>query len=363
MGERTRAESGRLRRLKQRVAGEGLDAFLVCHRPNILYLVSFHGSAGLLVVTPRRAVLFTDGRYRTQAAREVRGARLVIARGSLVAAAAEWLRGQQARCVGVEAQRLDVASFEHLRSTLGKKTRLVPTSGWVESLRAVKDAREVASIRRAVQLGSQVFDQVLPLVRPGVRELDLAAEIEYRMKRAGATGPAFETIVASGPRAALPHARASAKRLRKNELVIFDLGAIVEDYCSDMTRTVYLGRPSARVWSLYAAVREAQQRAFEALRPGVAAGAVDAAARQTLKAHRLDRYFPHSTGHGLGLEIHEEPRLAGGVHARLAPGQVVTIEPGVYVPGWGGVRLEDVVCIRPDGAERLTPTPHGLIAL
>lgn len=349
--------------MRQRLREADLDALVVSHWPNVLYLTNFHGSAALLVVTPRRTRLFTDGRYRTQARHEMRAAQVVVASGSLLAAAGAWLRSEHPERIGFEAPRLAFAACQQLGKAFGKPSRLIPTANFVEGLRALKDAAEIASIRRAVRLGSRVFADVLPLVRPGVCELDLAAEIEYRMKRAGATAPAFETIVASGPRTAWPHARASSKRLAKNELVVLDLGAILRDYCSDMTRTVYLGRPSARIRRLYAAVREAQQSAFEAVQSGVAARQVDAAARGTLKACGFDGYFIHGTGHGLGLEIHEEPRLGHGVGTRLAAGHVVTLEPGVYVPGWGGIRIEDVVVVRRSGAERLTPTPHGLIAL
>jgi Xaa-Pro aminopeptidase len=340
----------------------GLEALLVTHPPNILYLVNFHGSAGVLVVTRRGAVLFTDGRYATQARAEVRQARVVVTQGSLLGAAANWLHEARARRIGFEAARITADGYAQLRRSLGT-SRLLAVRNLVEEMRAVKGAEEIAALGRAARLASRVFAEVLPLVRPGVRELDLAAEIDYRMKRAGAAGAAFETIVASGRRSALPHARASRKRLGRNELVVFDLGAILTDYCSDMTRTVFLGRPSARVRRLYACVREAQQRGFETVQAGVEAQRVDAAVRSVLRAHRLDRYFTHSTGHGVGLEIHEEPRLARSVNTRLVAGQVVTLEPGVYIPGWGGIRIEDLVVVRRGGAERLTPTPHDLITL
>lgn len=353
----------RLRRLRQRLREASLDALVVSHLPNILYLVNFHGSVALLVVTNRQAVLFSDGRYRAQARQEARGAQLVIGSQSVLAAASAWLRTTHLECVGFEAARLPFAAHRQLRRASSSSARFIPTVNLIESLRAVKDAEEIAAIRRAVELSAQVFADVLPLVRPGVRELELAAEIDYRMKRAGATAPAFETIVASGPRSAWPHAPASPKRLAKNELVVIDLGAILRDYCSDMTRTVYLGRPTTRVRRLYAAAREAQQCAFDAVRPGVPARRVDQAARRPLDAYGLSRYFVHSTGHGLGLEIHEEPRLGRGVATELTVGHVVTLEPGVYVPGWGGIRIEDVVVVRPGGAERLTPTSPALIAL
>ena len=193
--------------------------------------------------------------------------------------------------------------------------------------------------------------------------MELAAEIEFRLKRYGARGAAFETIVASGPRSALPHGRASAKRLKKNELVMFDLGAIIDDYHSDMTRTVYLGRPPARVKRIYGAVKEALEHAQAAVRAGVPAARVDAAARGHLERQGLGAYFVHGTGHGLGLEIHEEPRVSSTVETRLEVGNVITLEPGVYVPGWGGVRIEDVVAVRARGAELLTPLSRELVCL
>lgn len=193
------------------------------------------------------------------------------------------------------------------------------------------------------------------MLRPGLRECDVAAEIEYRMKLKGAEGAAFETIVASGRRSALPHARASAKAMSKGELVILDLGAILGGYAADMTRTYYLGRPGRRIRQLYGAVRESQERAAETLREGVKASRVDAAARHSLKRQDLDRFFTHSTGHGVGLEVHEAPRLARRDKARLQAGSVVTIEPGIYLEGFGGIRIEDTLEITKNGANILTP--------
>ncbi|MBI4466631.1 MAG: aminopeptidase P family protein [Acidobacteria bacterium] len=352
----------RLARLRRLLAGEA-EALLVTHLPNLLYLVGFRGSSGALVVTRRGASLFTDGRYRLQARQEVRGARVSVSSGDPLRAAARWLRRQGLPRVAYEAQRFTLGQFEQLRQELGPGVELRPARAGVEHLRAIKDAGEVSRVRAGLELTARVFEEVLPYVRPGVRELDLAAEIEYRMKQHGARAPAFETIVASGPRAAWPHGRASEKRLAKNELVIFDMGAILGDYHSDMTRTVHLGTPSARVKRTYRAVREALERAQEAVAAGVAAGRVDAAARGWLGRQGLGRYFVHGTGHGLGLEVHEEPRVGPRVRERLATGNVITLEPGVYIPGWGGVRIEDVVVVRRQGAERLTPLSRELLCL
>jgi len=360
------ADAERLARFRRRASrglGAEADARLLTSLPNILYLTGFRGSSGALVVTRREAILFTDGRYRQQAREDVHGARVRIIAADPVAAAARWLRARRASRVSYEPQAMTAAQLDEVRGVLGARVELRPGKNSVETLRAVKEAEEIARIRAGVELTARVFEEVLPYVRPGVRELDLAAEIEYRMKQHGARGPAFETIVASGRRSALPHGRATRKRLAQNELVVFDLGAIMGDYHSDMTRTVYLGSPPARVKKLYNAVREAQASACAAVRVGVPAARVDAAARRCLARHGLGRYFVHGTGHGLGLEIHEAPRVGPKSAARLEAGNVITLEPGVYLPGWGGIRIEDVAVVRPRGAECLTPLSTELISL
>jgi len=228
----------------------------------------------------------------------------------------------------------------------------------IEALRFVKDEDEVARIRAACRITSKSFEETIPFVKPGATESDLAAEIEYRMKQHGAEGPAFDTIVASGPRGAFPHARASNRVLGESELVIFDLGAILAGYAADMTRTLYIGtHPGRRIRSLYKAVLQAQQGAVESLRKGVKGGDVDAVARRILERRGLGKYFTHSTGHGVGLDIHEKPRLGRGDKTRLEVGCVVAAEPGVYIEGLGGVRLEDTILVGPEGPEILTTAP------
>jgi Xaa-Pro aminopeptidase len=218
-------------------------------------------------------------------------------------------------------------------------------------------------MRQAAILAGDVLSKAIPLLKPGVMENEIAGEIEYQMRRRGASGPAFETIVAFGERSALPHARPTAKRLKKNELVVLDLGAILAHYCSDITRTVHVGRAPSRVKQWYRAVLEAQTAAIAAVRAGASCGDVDAAARQVLAGYKLDRLFTHSTGHGLGLEVHEDPRVARGQTARLEPGFVITIEPGVYMAGVGGIRIEDDVAVHPGSTEVLTRIPRDLIEL
>ena len=282
---------------------------------------------------------------------------MIEERGPLLKAVARWVRKRKPRKVGFEGDHLTCNGLRALQREGRNWLRLEPTSGLVEDLRSVKDAGEIALIRSAGQVTVEALEESLREVRPGAKERDLAAEIDYRMRQKGAEGPAFETIVASGHRAAYPHARASHKALGEGELVIFDLGAILGGYAADMTRTFYLGKPSVRTVRLYKAVLEAQQRAVEALRPGVRASAVDSAARRVLERRRLAKYFTHSTGHGVGLHIHERPRLAKKEKTRLAAGSVVTAEPGIYIEGLGGIRLEDTVLVTERGHEVLTPAP------
>ncbi|MGH9792726.1 MAG: M24 family metallopeptidase, partial [Candidatus Acidiferrales bacterium] len=309
--------------------------------------------------------LFVDGRYSAQARRQAAGCKVTVAKASLLEAVGTHLREGRRRRVGFEAARLTVAQLALLtrRGGPGTVRRWVATEGLVESLRSQKDAGEVQAIAAAAKLGCRVLEEILPLVRPGVRESEVAAEVEYRMRRLGASGPAFDTIVASGKHSALPHARPSSRKLRRNELVVLDMGAILGHYCCDLTRTFYVGKAPQRVRGWHGAVRQAHEAAAAALRPGITGEQVDEAARAVLRKHGLEQRFIHSSGHGLGLEVHEEPRLARGSKAVLKVGNVVTIEPGVYIEGAGGVRIEDDYVITDKGAERLTRTCPDVFSL
>jgi Xaa-Pro aminopeptidase len=237
---------------------------------------------------------------------------------------------------------------------------LEPVSGWIEELRMLKSAAELALIRRSVETNSRAFEQTIARVKPGTRERDLAAELEYRMRRLGAERPSFETIVAAGVRSALPHAQPTGGQLSSGDLVVVDMGAFQDGYASDMTRMLCVGNPSAKTKRMYRAVREAQLAAIDAVRPGVTTVSVDAAARRVLAGFGMDHLFIHSTGHGLGLEIHEPPRLGKRDRHRLKRGMAITIEPGAYIEGFGGVRIEDTVVVTETGCEILTPTPKHL---
>lgn len=361
--------SSRSRWIRLRLAISGLraDALLVTHLPNIQYLCGFSGSAAILLVEPGRSTLFTDSRYTFQAREEVSGARIHIAKRGLLRAAGEALHDLSRRrtrfWAAYSPEHLTVAQKEALQGAAGSKVRWIIDKSAVEKLRSVKDADELAVMREAADIVSEVFRGLLQAIKPGVSELSLAARIEYDIKRRGGSGPSFETIVASGPRAAWAHARPTSKPLRKNELVVLDQGAILRGYCSDMTRTVFLGRASRRVRRLYNAVLEAQQAAKAAIRPGTKACDVDRAARDILKRHGLARYFTHSLGHGLGLEVHEMPRLGRSETTILQEGMVLTVEPGVYIEGLGGIRIEDDVLVGPNGCTDLTTAPRDFLEL
>ncbi len=355
---------GRIQRLQRTLAAHKLDSFLVTHPPNVRYLCGFTGSAGALLISRRKSTFFTDGRYIAQAKEEVQGARVVIAQKPPLAAAAQSLaKTSGSTTIGIEGDHLTVADRARLASLLPKGFRLKSAPAMVEQERLVKDSDEIELLRSAVLLGSSLFDVALKSIRPGVREIEVAAEMEYAARRAGADAMSFETIIASGERSALPHGRASEAKIPASGFVVCDFGVILTGYCSDMTRTVYVGRPSDEARRLYEAVKSAQEAAVESVRPGVSVGEVDGAARKVLQREGLGRYFTHSTGHGVGLEIHESPRVAAGQKDVLGPGMVITIEPGAYIPGRWGVRIEDIVAVTETGCDVLTPTSKELITI
>jgi Xaa-Pro aminopeptidase len=353
----------RLHSLIANLARAKIDALLITSPANWYYLTGFTGESGALVVLRKGASLITDGRFMVQGRAEASGVRILQQKGSLFESVGQFLKDAHSNRVGFDPSQVTVGQLQSLRRVAGARVRWIPALGQVESLRMRKDAAELAQMRRAAILAGEVVQQAIGLLKPGIREFDVGAEIEYQMRKKGASGPAFETIVAFGERAALPHARPTAKRLRKNELVVLDLGVILGHYCSDITRTVIVGKASARIRGWYKAVLEAQTAAIAAVHDGAACGDVDAAARQVLAGYHLDRYFVHSTGHGLGLEVHEDPRVARGQKQRLVSGNVITIEPGVYVEGVGGIRIEDDVAVHADRTEILTRIPRDLIEL
>jgi Xaa-Pro aminopeptidase len=354
-------------KLRESVSTAQLEALLVSHLPNIRYLCGFTGSAGLLLVGARHSVFFTDFRYNSQAHEEVKGAKIVIGRKSSLELLAQYLsrkrKASRSWAIGIEAEHLTVAEKKRLSRFLPSDIRVKDAPAMVEPLRLIKDDEELARIRDAVELGGRLFERALTVLRVGVTEVEVAAEMELMARRRGAEAMSFPTIIASGPRSALPHGRASAESIPSGGFVVCDFGVILAGYCSDQTRTVWVGPVSSEAGRVYGAVLEAQLAAVDAVRPGVTAGDVDAAARNVLKKAGLAEYFTHSTGHGVGLEIHEAPRIAAGQKDVLQPGMVITIEPGVYFAGKWGIRIEDMVAVTSVGHELLTSTSKDFIAL
>jgi Xaa-Pro aminopeptidase len=355
-------------RLREHLATTRFDALLISHLPNIRYLCGFTGSAGYLLLEHGSSAFFTDVRYDTQAREEVKWAKVVVARKSVLEAIADFLTQKRKRSrkkwnMGLEAEHVTIADKKRLTKLRPPGVMLKDAPSLVERSRMVKDGEELDRIRDAVKLGARLFDRALELLRPGVRETEIAAEMELEARRAGAEEMSFPTIIASGARSALPHGRASVHVIPSAAFVVCDFGVILKGYCSDQTRTVWVGSVSEEARQTYEAVREAQQAAIEAVRPGVTVGEVDSAARKVLRKAGLGQYFTHSTGHGVGLEIHEAPRVAGGQREVLRPGMVITIEPGVYFPGKWGVRIEDVVAVTAGGREVLTPTSKDFLAI
>ena len=354
-----REEGHRLDKLRRSLTRGKQPAFLVSGLPNIRYLTGFTGSNGYLLVTPDKVTLFTDGRYEIQARQQTQGIEILVSTSNVLDLLVDKVRRTRFKRLGFERNRMSFQTYEFLRRKL-RGRRLVALDGLLERQRMVKSPLEVERIRRAVELNSRAFDVACGKVRSGWTERRFAAEIEYHMRLLGASKPAFDTIVAGGARSALPHASPQLVALERNAPIVVDQGAILDDYVSDMTRLVCLGRLSNQQHLLFQAVREAQQAAIEAVKAGVKARGVDRKARQVLKKFKLDKAFSHSTGHGIGLEIHEQPRIGRQEDVRLASGMVITIEPGAYVEGVGGVRIEDVVVVTSTGCEVLTRTPRDV---
>jgi len=353
----------RQRALALALEAAGLEGLLVQSLPNIRYLTGFTGSAGLLLVRPPDLVLITDFRYAAQAPRETGDtARVEIDPSSIWDRLKRVLGEYPAGRLGFEAHVATVKERGRLDAVAGQQwTGLLEP---VEALRLVKDAGEVAAIRAAVAVAQAALGEVLPTVRAGQREIDVAAALERALRLQGSEWHPFQTIVASGPRSALPHARTSERTIRPGDWLLLDFGAQVDGYCADLTRTVLVGGVAdARQRAVYEAVREAQRRALDNLRAGMPGREADQLAREVIVRRGFGEAFGHSLGHGLGLEVHEAPRLSPTAEAVIPAGAVVTVEPGIYLPGWGGVRLEDDVYLGADGPVVLSDNRVELLEL
>jgi Xaa-Pro aminopeptidase len=359
----------RMRRLRAAMAKQKVSALLVTHLPDVRYLCGFTGSNAALAITAKHALLVTDGRYTAQAAAEVKGAEVRIAKGPALAEACRWLATARVKHASYDGEQTTVAALDAMQEAVkgsakdGKQFFQALPSPLVSAQRMVKDAAEIERMAAAAALGVRLFEHILGFLRPGISENAVAAELEYRARLWGAEAMSFPTIVASGERSAFPHGTASEAKLPRRGFVTLDFGVILNGYCSDMTRTVHLGRATAREREAYDAVLAAQENAVAAVAAGVKARDVDEAARSVLREAELADYFTHSTGHGVGLEIHESPRIAMAQQTLLTKGMVITIEPGIYIPGEFGLRIEDTVVVERRGCQVLTPATKAWIEL
>jgi Xaa-Pro aminopeptidase len=341
-----------------KLAGRGLQGVLITNPENIRYLCGFTGTEGTLLLAGGSSFFLTDGRYTTQAGQQVHAGRIITFKDK-----AKELARLVKKCgletLGYESRHMTVAQLRDLERELAG-VRLIEQPDAFDALRMVKDAAEIKLLARAAEIAAASLADTCACIRIGMSEREVAAELEYRMRKNGGTGAAFPTIVASGARSALPHGTASAKRLARGELLLIDYGVVYEGYCSDETCTFVLGEPSAKQRRIYATVKKAHDRALAALRPGKTLREVDAAARGYIVACGLGRCFSHGTGHGLGLCVHEQPVVSPRSKSVAQKGMVITIEPGVYLPGWGGVRIEDTVVVTAGGCTLLTRTDKSL---
>lgn len=358
--------AGRIPRLQTLLAGAGCEALVVSAPSNILYLTGFTGSAAIVLVMAGQAVLVTDGRYASQSVEELEAAGVAArvevglppAQEKALAEAAEGVER-----IGLEASDVSWARQHHLATDVFAGAELVATQGLVEGLRLVKDDGEVAAMQAASAIADAALARLRPRLVAGTTEAEVANALDFEMRSLGAARPSFETIVASGPNAAKPHARPSARPLEPGELVVMDFGAVSGGYCSDMTRTLCIGQPrSASLARMVEVVAGSQAAGLASVRAGVAAREVDSACREVISEAGWGDAFVHGTGHGVGLDIHEEPRVGPSSDAKLAAGSVITVEPGVYLPGHGGVRIEDMVVVTAEGCRALTNSPKDLMA-
>lgn len=350
----------RVNKLREAMALQGIGAMFVASDINRRYLTGFTGSAGYVLITETDSYLLTDFRYMTQAPQQAADFK-VVEHAPKVMETVKGLLGSATK-LGFEQEHVTFAAYRHYSEAL-QGVELVPVSGLVEGLRIFKDENELAIMREAAVLADRTFSHILTKIRPGVTERELDLQMEMFMRENGATSSSFDTIVASGERSALPHGVASSRVLQGNEFITFDFGALFNGYCSDVTRTVVLGEASDRHREVYGIVLEAQLNALDKIRPGMTGREADALTRDIISSYGYGDNYGHSTGHGLGMEVHENPRLSKLSDDILKPGMVVTVEPGIYIPGFGGVRIEDDIVITETGIEIITSSTKELTLL
>jgi len=351
----------RIKRLQRILVKENLDLLLISFLPHVRYLSGYSGTNGLILISCDDAVFLTDFRYQQQVKKQIKNLRVMIAERDLFSSLSNLpqLKGKRIK-MGFEAEHLNCKTYQRLEKLL-PNCLLVPTENLIGTLIVKKDRSELEKIKKAIEITDQVFSEILDFIKPGIKELDLSAEMEYRMKRYGSSTPYFETIVASGKRSAQPHGVASSKKIQRNEFVTFDFGAVFDGYTADLTRTVVVGKANRKQKKVYNIVLRAQRRAISRAKPKMKACDLDRTAREVIKTAGYAKYFGHGLGHGIGVLIHDNPAVNPTNQQLLEPGMVITIEPGIYIPNWGGVRIEDDVLITQKGCEVLTTAERELI--
>lgn len=352
----------RLENIRRKMASSNIDAVLVTKRVNYVYLSGFTGTAAILFISRERAVLLTDFRYVEQAAKQAPDYEIVRYVTDQYEEINRLIESEGIKRLAFEECHLSYRQYTQYLEKL-ETDEFVPLGGMIEELRSIKDETEISLIRKAVDIADEAFSHILGVIKPGITELDIADELEHHMKRLGAEGPSFETIVASGKRASMPHGVASEKIIEHGDVVTLDFGAIYKGYCSDITRTVFVGKPEGKLDKIYGIVLDANRKGLEAVRSGILAKEADSAAREFIKEAGYGDNFGHGLGHGVGLEIHEDPTLSPRGDIVLKDGMVVTVEPGIYVTGLGGVRIEDMAVVNGDTVLVLTKSPKEMIVL
>lgn len=352
---------GKLNKLREQMKKHGIDGLLITSTYNRRYVTNFTGTAGIALINSDKALFITDFRYTEQAAKQATNFDIVQHTGSIVREVAEHAKTLGIRKLGFEQDHMSYALWNEYKEAV--ESELVPVSNLLEDMRLIKTNHELSVIKEAADIADAAFKHILDFIKPGLTELEVANELEFFMRKSGAESSSFDIIVASGVRSALPHGVASEKIIEKGDFVTMDYGALHKGYVSDITRTIAVGDPSGKLKEIYEVVLESQLRAMEQIRPGMTGIEADAIARDYITEKGYGEYFGHSLGHGIGLEVHEGPGLSKRSETKLEPGMVVTVEPGIYLPGIGGVRIEDDTVITETGNETLTHSTKDLIIL
>lgn len=354
----------RIAKIQEKLEKEEIDIFWISNITNIRYLTGFTGSTADLLVLKEGGYILVDSRYWEQVNLEVKGVKPVLVNGdnNVFTFLKELESNNNLKKLGFEESHISYKTWRRLQENFNK-IELVPLDGWVEELRTVKESDEIENIEKALRIAEKAFEEILEEIKPGITEKDLAIELEFKMARLGSERIAFDTIVASGSRGALPHGKASNRKIKSGEFIVFDFGAVYNGYCSDITRTVFVGEPGEEEVLVYNIVLEAQKKAKEVIIEGIESSFVDRIARDIISENGFGNYFGHGLGHGVGLEIHELPRLSPKSNTVLKEGMVVTVEPGIYIPGKFGVRIEDMVVVSKNGAKILNKLTNDLIII